>query len=345
MRKPDFSRRVAVTGLGIVSPVGADIPTAWANLTAGKSGPAPDHLLGRVRASSARPPARSTTSTPTPGWTSRPSGARTRTSSSGSPRPSRRPADAGLVIDASNADEVGVVLRLRRRWSGPDGGCHRDHEDAARARSARSSSPTCCPTPRPARSPSSSALAGRTCASSPPARRAPTTSARRPRASAAATSSRSSAARPRRPCSRSATSASATCGAWARRARDEGLTSISRPFDKTPQRLRAGRGRRRHGARGPRDGQGARRARLRRGRRLRLRGRRLGPHPAGREGRRHAAGHGVGARAPRRAARPDRPHQPPRHLHAAGRPARGAGHPLRLRRPDDGDRHHAAPSR
>jgi len=31
-------RRVVVTGLGVVSPVGNDIPTAWANLVAGKSG-------------------------------------------------------------------------------------------------------------------------------------------------------------------------------------------------------------------------------------------------------------------------------------------------------------------
>jgi 3-oxoacyl-[acyl-carrier-protein] synthase II len=32
------SRRVVVTGLGIVSPVGNDIPEAWGNITAGKSG-------------------------------------------------------------------------------------------------------------------------------------------------------------------------------------------------------------------------------------------------------------------------------------------------------------------
>ena len=38
MRRPDFSRRVAVTGLGIVSPVGTDVPTAWNNLVEGRSG-------------------------------------------------------------------------------------------------------------------------------------------------------------------------------------------------------------------------------------------------------------------------------------------------------------------
>ena len=92
------------------------------------------------------------------------------------------------------------------------------------------------------------------------------------------------------------------------------------------QRLRARRGRRRDDARGPRVRQGARREDLRRGRRLRLGRRRVGPHPADREGRRRAARDGPGARAPRRARRRDRPDQPARHVDAAGRPARGAGH-------------------
>ncbi|HEX5824159.1 MAG TPA: beta-ketoacyl-ACP synthase II [Candidatus Limnocylindrales bacterium] len=38
MRKPDYERRVVVTGLGVVSPVGNDVPTAWGNLVRGKSG-------------------------------------------------------------------------------------------------------------------------------------------------------------------------------------------------------------------------------------------------------------------------------------------------------------------
>ena len=38
MRKPDYDRRVVVTGLGVISPVGNDIPTAWDNLTHGVSG-------------------------------------------------------------------------------------------------------------------------------------------------------------------------------------------------------------------------------------------------------------------------------------------------------------------
>ena len=37
MRRPDFDRRVAVTGLGVVSPIGNDIPTAWHSLTQGET--------------------------------------------------------------------------------------------------------------------------------------------------------------------------------------------------------------------------------------------------------------------------------------------------------------------
>jgi 3-oxoacyl-[acyl-carrier-protein] synthase II len=37
-RGPDFSRRVAVTGLGVISPVGQDVDTAWDNLINGRSG-------------------------------------------------------------------------------------------------------------------------------------------------------------------------------------------------------------------------------------------------------------------------------------------------------------------
>lgn len=38
MRRPDFSRRVAVTGLGIISPIGCDVPTVWQSLQEGRSG-------------------------------------------------------------------------------------------------------------------------------------------------------------------------------------------------------------------------------------------------------------------------------------------------------------------
>jgi 3-oxoacyl-[acyl-carrier-protein] synthase II len=38
VRKPDYERRVVVTGLGVVSPVGNDVKTAWGNLVRGHSG-------------------------------------------------------------------------------------------------------------------------------------------------------------------------------------------------------------------------------------------------------------------------------------------------------------------
>ena len=38
LRQPDFSRRVVVTGLGVISPVGNDKDTAWSNLVNGNSG-------------------------------------------------------------------------------------------------------------------------------------------------------------------------------------------------------------------------------------------------------------------------------------------------------------------
>jgi beta-ketoacyl-acyl-carrier-protein synthase II len=38
VRKPDYDRRVAVTGLGVISPVGNDVKTAWGNLIRGNSG-------------------------------------------------------------------------------------------------------------------------------------------------------------------------------------------------------------------------------------------------------------------------------------------------------------------
>jgi 3-oxoacyl-[acyl-carrier-protein] synthase II len=38
VRTPDYTRRVVVTGLGVVSPVGNDVPTAWSNLVNGVSG-------------------------------------------------------------------------------------------------------------------------------------------------------------------------------------------------------------------------------------------------------------------------------------------------------------------
>src|SRR6476661_6295817 len=41
MRRPDYDRRVVVTGLGVISPVGNDVATAWSSLVTGVSGLGP----------------------------------------------------------------------------------------------------------------------------------------------------------------------------------------------------------------------------------------------------------------------------------------------------------------
>jgi 3-oxoacyl-[acyl-carrier-protein] synthase II len=41
VRSPDYNRRVVVTGLGVISPVGNDVETAWSNLIQGVSGLGP----------------------------------------------------------------------------------------------------------------------------------------------------------------------------------------------------------------------------------------------------------------------------------------------------------------
>ena len=41
MRRPDYNRRVVVTGLGVISPVGNDVKTVWTNLVNGVSGLGP----------------------------------------------------------------------------------------------------------------------------------------------------------------------------------------------------------------------------------------------------------------------------------------------------------------
>ena len=49
MRRPDYDRRVVVTGLGVISPVGNDKDTAWSNLVNGVSGLGPDHPVRHRR--------------------------------------------------------------------------------------------------------------------------------------------------------------------------------------------------------------------------------------------------------------------------------------------------------
>ena len=55
MRRPDFSRRVAITGLGIVSPIGNDIPTVWTNLIEGNTFRRARHTLWNCLERAGRP--------------------------------------------------------------------------------------------------------------------------------------------------------------------------------------------------------------------------------------------------------------------------------------------------
>jgi 3-oxoacyl-[acyl-carrier-protein] synthase II len=109
MRRPDFNRRVAVTGLGIVSPVGTDIPTAWNNVTQGNSGLEritrwdPEitscHAAGEVNDFDPKE------------WMNFKAVRRTdKNVVFGVAAAKQALADSGLVIDADNAEDIGVLF-------------------------------------------------------------------------------------------------------------------------------------------------------------------------------------------------------------------------------------------
>ena len=143
MRAPDYTRRVVVTGLGVISPVGNDRQTAWSNLVERSVGHPRDHQVRRLRLRPARRPARSTTSPPPSGWTPRPSGAARPALHYGVAAAKQALADSGFEIDDANRTEVGVVF-----GSGAGGQSLMIDNyviaaaSAARGRSPRRSSPT-----------------------------------------------------------------------------------------------------------------------------------------------------------------------------------------------------------
>ena len=109
MRTPDYSRRVAVTGLGVISPVGNDRETAWSNLIRGVSGigeitkfdvsPYEQKAAGEVRDFDAR------------AWMDPKAARRSETSLHfGVAAAKQALADSGFVIDDANRTEVGVVF-------------------------------------------------------------------------------------------------------------------------------------------------------------------------------------------------------------------------------------------
>jgi len=109
VRTPDYSRRVAVTGLGVISPVGNDRETVWSNLTRGVSGigeitkfdvsPYEQKAAGEVRDFDAR------------AWMDPKAARRSETSLHfGVAAAKQALADSGFVIDDANRTEVGVVF-------------------------------------------------------------------------------------------------------------------------------------------------------------------------------------------------------------------------------------------
>ncbi len=109
MRRPDYDRRVAVTGLGIVSPVGTNVVTAWENLVNGVSGlklitrwdpeVTPCHAAGEVNDFDPKE------------WMNFKAVRRTdKNVVFGVAAAKQAMADSGFEIDEKNADEVGVYF-------------------------------------------------------------------------------------------------------------------------------------------------------------------------------------------------------------------------------------------
>jgi len=109
MRRPDYDRRVAVTGLGIISPVGTNVTTAWDNLVNGVSGLrlitrwdpeiTPCHAAGEVSDFDPKE------------WMNFKAVRRTdKNVVFGVAAAKQAVADAGLEIDEEMAEEVGVIF-------------------------------------------------------------------------------------------------------------------------------------------------------------------------------------------------------------------------------------------
>ena len=110
MRQPDFTRRVVVTGLGVISPVGNDKDTAWANLVNGRSGLGRHHQVRSRAATPTSGRARSRTSTPSQ-WMDAKAVRRSEPAMwYGVAAAKQAVADAGLEITDENREDIGVVF-------------------------------------------------------------------------------------------------------------------------------------------------------------------------------------------------------------------------------------------
>jgi 3-oxoacyl-[acyl-carrier-protein] synthase II len=109
MRRPDYTRRVVVTGLGVISPVGNDVDTAWNNLVAGNSGlreitrwdPAPHECKAAGEVDNFNPA----------DWMDFKAARRSERNVHFAVAAAKQAlADSGLEITPDNRDEVGVVF-------------------------------------------------------------------------------------------------------------------------------------------------------------------------------------------------------------------------------------------
>jgi len=137
VRKPDYNRRVAVTGLGVISPVGNDRETAWDSLIHGRSGLAEithfdidryEHKAGG-QVKDFQPTA----------WMDAKAVRRSESSLHfGVAAAKQAVSDSGFEIDDSNRTEVGVVFGC----GGGGQGLFIENMDALRTRGPRAVSPT-----------------------------------------------------------------------------------------------------------------------------------------------------------------------------------------------------------
>jgi 3-oxoacyl-[acyl-carrier-protein] synthase II len=109
IRRPDFSRRVAVTGLGVISPIGQDIATMWDSLVNGRSGlkritrwdpePYESQAAGEINDFDGTQ------------WMDFKAIRRTdRNVVFGVAAAKQALADSGLVVDEANRDDIGVIF-------------------------------------------------------------------------------------------------------------------------------------------------------------------------------------------------------------------------------------------
>ncbi|MGC8635103.1 MAG: beta-ketoacyl-ACP synthase II [Candidatus Limnocylindrales bacterium] len=109
MRRPDYNRRIAVTGLGAITPLGNDVDTVWRNLVSGTSGLGPitrfdasgyeSNVAGEVKGFDARE------------WMDFKAARRTGLNVQfGVAAAKQALADSGIQVTPENRDEIGIVF-------------------------------------------------------------------------------------------------------------------------------------------------------------------------------------------------------------------------------------------